>query len=282
MVTQAVGKTIPVVQVEPTKTTKGRIVEITTSGLLILMTLGLAVQPARAGELVVLSAAAMKTAVSSLPAEFEAATGDHVTFLFGTAGFIRDKAVAGEAFDVVIVPPAPLADLVKRGLVVDGSMRKLGLVKLGAAVRTGTPHPDISTEASFKAAILAAASIGMADPATGATSGIYLAKLLEQMGVMETVRPRLKFYPEGQTAMEAAARGEVAFGLGQVSEILPVAGTDLVGTIPEALQLRTIYAAGLAKDARNPDAAGRLLRYLAGPQAEVAYKAQGFETGLAP
>lgn len=262
--------------------TQGRIVTITRSGLLVLITMGLAVQPARAGDLVVLSAAAMKTAVSQIPAAFEAATGEHVTFVFGTAGFIRDKAVAGEMFDVAIVPPAPLADLMKRGLVVDGSMRPLGLVKLGAAVRTGTPHPDIATEASFKAALLAAPSIGMADPATGATSGIYLVKMLERMGVMETVRPRLKFYPEGQVAMEAAARGDVAFGLGQVSEILPVAGTDLVGTIPESLQLRTIYAAGLAKGARNPETARRLLDYLAGPQEEAAYKAQGFETGLAP
>lgn len=254
----------------------------TKIALLILMALGMAVQPARADDLVVLSAAAMKTAVSALPAGFEAATGDHVTFVFGTAGFIKQKAMAGDTFDVVIVPPAPLADLVKRGLVVDGSMRQLGLIKLGAAVRSGTPHPDISTEASFKAALLAAPSIGMADPATGATSGIYLVKLLAELGVMETVGPRLKLYPEGQLAMEAAARGEVAFGLGQISEILPVAGTDLVAQIPEALQLRTIYAAGLASSARNPKAASRLLSYLASPEAEHAYQTQGFETGLKP
>ncbi len=256
--------------------------KITPSGLLMLMTIGLGAPPALASDLVVLSAAAMKTAVAEVPAEFVAATGDHVTFVFGTAGFIRDKAVGGEVFDVVIVPPAPLGDLVKRDLVVDGSMRRLGLVKLGAAVRSGAPHPDISTEAAFKAALLAASSIGMADPGTGATSGIYLAKLLEQLGVMETVRPHLKYYPEGQVAMEAAARGEVALGLGQVSEILPVAGTDLVGTLPEALQLRTIYAAGLAKGTRNPEAARRLLDYLAGPKAGAAYRLQGFEVVPAP
>ena len=130
--------------------------------------------------------------------------------------------------------------------------------------------------------MLAASSIGMADPATGATSGIYLAKLLEQLGVMDAVRPKLKFYPEGQVAMEAAARGEVAFGLGQVSEILPVVGTDLVGTLPEALQLKTVYAAGLAAGGRNKEAASRLMRYLSGPKAVASYKAQGFETDLAP
>jgi molybdate transport system substrate-binding protein len=254
----------------------------TTPGLLMMLALGLAAQPARANDLVVLSAAAMKTAVSALPDSFAAATGDRVSFIFGTAGFIRDKATSGEAFDVVIVPPAPMADLAKRGLVVDGSMQKLGLVRLGAAVRAGAPHPDISTEASFRAALLSADSIGMADPATGATSGIYLAKLMEQLGVMEAVRPKLKFYPEGQVAMEAAARGEVAFGLGQVSEILPVPGTDLIGTIPESLQLKTIYAAGLAAGGHNKEAAARLMRYLSGPQAVASYKAQGFETDLAP
>lgn len=253
-----------------------------TPGVLMLLALGLAAQPARAADLVVLSAAAMKAAVSALPDSFAAETGDRVSFVFGTAGFIRDKAMSGEAFDVVIVPPAPLGDLVKRGLVVDGSMQKLGLVRLGAAVRAGTARPDIMTEASFRATLLAASSIGMADPATGATSGIYLSKLLEQLGVMDAVRPKLKLYPEGQVAMEAAARGEVAFGLGQVSEILPVAGIDLVGTLPEALQLKTVYAAGLAAGGQNNEAALRLMRYLSGPKAVASYKAQGFETGLTP
>ncbi len=255
---------------------------IRMNGILMLLAFGLAVQPAQAADIVVLSAAAMKTAVSDLPKRYEAETGDHVSFIFGTAGFIRDKAVAGEPFDLVIVPPAPLGDLVKRQLVVDGSMQKLGLVRLGAAVRTGTPHPPIETEAAFKATLLAAPSIGMADPATGATSGIYLAKLLEQLGIMEQVRGRLKFYPEGQVAMEAAAHGEVAFGLGQISEILPVAGVDMLGPIPEPLQLRTIYAAGLAAHSHAPEAAQRLMRFLAGPDATSAFKAQGFETGLMP
>ena len=251
-------------------------------GLMVMTAVSWAAAPSNAADLVVLSAAAMKTAVSALPDKLTAATGDHVRFIFGTAGFIRDKAVAGEVFDVVIVPPAPLADLVKRGLVVDGSMKPLGLVRLGAAVRTGTPHPPIDTPDAFKAAVLAAPSIGLADPATGATSGIYLMKLLEQMGVLEQVRSRLKLYPEGQTAMEAAARGEVAFGLGQISEILPVAGVDPLGPIPEMYQLKTTYAAGLAQKAVDPAAAMRLMQFLQGPEAIASFKAQGFETSFAP
>lgn len=236
-----------------------------------------ATAPARGADLLVLSAAAMKTAVSSLPEAFTRQTGDHVSFIFGTAGFIRDKAVSGEAFDLVIVPPAPLADLVKRGLVIDGTRQDLGLVRLGAAVQKGHAHPAIDTVDAFKAALLAAPRIGMADPATGATSGIYLAKLFEQLGVAEAVKPKLSFFPEGQVAMEAAARGEIDLGLGQISEILPVSGTELIGPIPEALQLRTVYAAGLAQHAKSPEASRRLLQFLAGPDAAAAFKAQGFE-----
>ena len=251
-------------------------------GLLIASTLGVAAPPSHAADLVVLSAAAMKTAVLALSDGFTAATGDHVRFTFGTAGFIRDKAAAGEAFDVVIVPPAPLADLVRRGLVIDGSLRNLALVRLGAAVRSGAPHPAIDTPDAFKAAIRAATSVGLADPATGATSGIYLVKMLEQLGLLDEVRPKLKLYPEGQTAMEAAARGEIGFGLGQISEIMPVSGVELLGPIPESLRLKTIYAAGLAKHSATPEHAARLLDYLQGKQALASFKAQGFEAAPAP
>ena len=248
-----------------------------TRKLLLALALSLSAVPVRADELVVLSAAAMKTAVSSLPDKFVGVAGDHVRFIFGTAGFIRDKAVAGEPFDLVIVPPAPLADLVKRGLAVDGSRHDLGLVRLGAAVRGGAAKPPIDTPDNFKATLLAAPSIGLADPATGATSGIYLMKMFETMGVIDQIRAKLKFYPEGQVAMEAASRGEIAFGLGQISEILPVSGTDLIGPIPEQLQLKTIYAAGLAQHSHAPEAAKRLMQFLAGPEAAAAFKAQGFE-----
>lgn len=239
--------------------------------------LSLGVMPAQAGELVVFSAAAMKTALTQIAPEFTRQTGDTLRFAFGTAGFIRDKAAGGEAFDVAVVPPAPLGDLVRRGLVSGGTEVQLALVRIGAAVRSGTPHPAIATVDEFKATVLAAPSIGMADPASGATSGIFLAKMLEQLGVIEQVRPKLKLYPEGQTAMEAGARGEVALGLGQISEITPVAGMDMLGPIPDALQLRTIYAAGLAKQSHAPEAALRLLAFLRGPEAAAAMAAQGFE-----
>ncbi len=236
--------------------------------------------PARAQDLVVLSAAAVKTVMAEVPQRFTASNGASVRFVFGTAGVIHDQAVAGVAFDLAILPPAPLADLVKRGLVVDASRHNLGAVLLGAAVRSGTFNmPKIATEAEFRQSLLDAATIGMADPATGATSGIYLARLFERLGVADAVKPKLRLYPEGQTAMEAGARGEIALGLGQISEITPVAGMNLIGPIPAGLQLRTVYAAGLATKSTDPARAQALLDLLRGPVMAEIFRLNGFEPG---
>ena len=232
-----------------------------------------------ATDLTVLSAAAMKGVVQNVPDHFFAETGAHVHFVFGTAGQIREKVLAGDRFDVVIIPPPLLADLAKRGLVKGKSIKDVGSVRIGAAVKAGDPLPKIGDEASFKQTLLGAASIGMADPGTGATSGIYLAKLMDRLGVTEAIRAKVKYYPEGQTAMEAMAKGEVALGIGQISEIMPVPGVTLVGPIPENLQLKTIYGAGIASKGSSQVLAQKFLAYVTGPQVRASLKANGFDPG---
>jgi molybdate transport system substrate-binding protein len=237
------------------------------------------VYSAQATDLVVFSAAAMKGAFEQAPEQYFKATGDHVRFVYGTAGQVHDRAVAGEAFDLVVVPPAPLADLVKRHLAADGSVVKLAVVRLGAAVRSGAPSPQIGDEQAFRQTLLDAPSIGMADPATGATSGVYLAGLIDRLGIRDRIGARIKYYTEGQAAMEAMARGEVSLGLGQISEITPVRGVTLVGAIPDNLQLKTTYAAGIAANTKEPEAVKRLLDYLSGPIMRKSLAANGFEAG---
>jgi molybdate transport system substrate-binding protein len=243
----------------------------------VLLAASLPVRAARAADLVVFSAAAMKGALANLPEEYLAASGDHVRLVYGTAGQVRDRAVAGQPFDLVIAPPTALAALAARHLVIENSEKDVARVRLGVAVKTGAPMPAIGDDQSFAKLLLDAPSIGMADPASGATSGIYLAKLIDRLGIGDKVSPKLKYYPEGQTAMEAMARGEVSLGLGQISEIEPVRGVSLVGPIPEDLQLRTTYAAGIGANSQSPDVARKLLAYLSGPAVQAALKANGFD-----
>jgi molybdate transport system substrate-binding protein len=233
--------------------------------------------PAHGADLVVFSAAAMKGAFEGLPQQYLAASGDHVRLVYGTAGQVRDRAISGQPFDLVIAPPTALADMVGRHLVREDSEKAVARVRLGVAVKTGTALPNIADDQSFANVLLDAPSIGMADPATGATSGVYLAKLIDRLGIGDKVRPKVKYYPEGQTAMEAMARGEVSLGLGQISEIRPVHGVTLVAPIPEDLQLRTTYAAGVSANSESVEMAGKLLSYLTGPAIQASLKANGFD-----
>jgi molybdate transport system substrate-binding protein len=233
--------------------------------------------PAHAADLVVFSAAAMKGALATLPEQYLAASGDQVRLVYGTAGQVRDRAVSGQAFDLIIAPPTALSDLAARHLVTRDSESDVASVRLGVAVKTGAAMPAIEDDRAFAKALLDAPSIGMADPASGATSGIYLARLIDRLGIADKVSPKVKYYPEGQTAMEAMARGEVLLALGQISEIKPVPGVSLVGPIPEDLQLETTYAAGIGANSRSPEVARKLLSYLTGPAVQASLKANGFD-----
>jgi molybdate transport system substrate-binding protein len=246
------------------------------AGLLIGVLL-LTIQPAYAADLVVFSAAAMKGALQSLPEQYLAASGDHVRLIYGTAGQVRDRALSGQAFDLVIVPPAQPANLAARHLVREGSRTDIARVRLGLAVRAGAAMPGVADDKAFASVLLNAASIGMADPASGATSGIYLARLIDRLGLGDKVHPRIKYYPEGQTAMEAMARGEVALGLGQISEIKPVHGVSLVAPIPDDLQLKTTYSAGISAHSASAKPTSKLLSYLTGPAVQASLQANGFD-----
>jgi molybdate transport system substrate-binding protein len=144
-------------------------------------------------------------------------------------------------------------------------------------VKQGNDKPGLATPGDFKAALLAAPSIGLADPATGATTGIYFAKLLGDLGIADVLKPKIKLYPDGNGAMEALARGDVAIAAGQVSEITPVPGVELVGPLPDAIQLKTVYAVGMSAKSPSPEAAAALLSAMFSPESKAALKASGFD-----
>src|SRR4051812_8293032 len=81
-------------------------------------------------------------------------TAPDVQGTFGAVGFMRDKLLAGEPCDVVILTQALIDELTKQGHVVAGSARALGVVKTGIAVRRGDALPDVSTASALRDALL--------------------------------------------------------------------------------------------------------------------------------
>jgi len=122
---------------------------------------------------------------------------------------------------------------------------------------------------------LSAKSIVYADPAKGGASGVYFARVLDRLGLVEQLRAKTILVPGAQAA-EVVAKGEAELGIAQASEIVPVTGARLVGPLPGEFASTTIYAAGTASGAKSPDGAKALIQFLTGQAAAPILKAKGF------
>jgi molybdate transport system substrate-binding protein len=236
---------------------------------------------ARAAEIRVITTGAMKEVVLRLGAQFEKASGHRLTVTNDTAGGVARKIEAGAAFDLAVITPAFVDELMAKGKLLAGSRADIARVGVGVAVREGAPRPDISTVETFRAALLAAKSVAYIDPASGGSSGIYFAGLIERLGIADAVKAKAKLQSGGYVA-ELVAKGEAEIAIHQISEILPVQGVVFIGPLPAAIQRMTVYAAGLAPQPQDPAAAKALLAYLAGPDAAAVLTAAGMEVAGAP
>jgi molybdate transport system substrate-binding protein len=245
------------------------------SAAILLMAAG-APRGAAAAEIKVLTAGAFKQVLLMLLPEFEKQTGHKVIVQNDTVGALAKRIEGGEVFDLAVLTPAAVNDLSTKGKFVAGSRTNLGRVGVGVVVKEGAPKPDISSVDAFKKALLAAKSVAYIDPAAGGSSGIYVAGLLDKLGVASEVKPKAKLIPGGAVA-EHIARGEAELGIHQISEILPVKGVTLVGPLPADIQSYTVYAAGLGAHGKESEAAKALLKTLSGPAAADVLKSKGME-----
>jgi len=230
---------------------------------------------ARSADIKVWSAGAVKSAVSELFAQFEAAHPHKVVVQYATAGVLRAQLTKGETADVVILPDDVMNDAEAGGRIASGTRAVIGRVGIGVAVHANAKPPDISTPEAFKRTLLAAKSVVQVDPTRG-TSGRYLAQLFDQMGIADAMKPKMK-YLEGGYVVEPVGRGEVELGLHQISEILPVPNLRLVGPLPAVLQKVSIYEIALMNQAKE-DAAGRaLIRFLLAPELKTVFTAKGLD-----
>ncbi|MBL8309200.1 MAG: substrate-binding domain-containing protein [Burkholderiales bacterium] len=238
-----------------------------------------------AGDVRVLTAGAFKSMVQALAPEFERQSGNRLIIANDTVGGIvkRVNVAAGatpEAFDVLIVSPAGMRELVKSGRVLESSVVNLAKTGVGVAVKAGSPMPDISTVAALQKALLEARAVAYIDPAAGGTSGIYFAGLLDRWGIADRVKSRAVLVPGGLVA-ERLVTGQADLAIHQISEILAVPGATLVGPLPAEVQSFTVYAAGrpvAPKDAQTDAAAAALVAMFTSDAGRALLKQKGMDT----
>ena len=243
-------------------------------GALALAGLG---QPAGAAEVHVLAAGAVHTVVLKLVPDYTRETGTELKFTFGPVGNLVSKLQQGTPADLIIVTPAALKKLTEAGLVATEPQVNVGQVGVGVAVKAGAPLPDISSPEALRTALLAASGVYTADP-KNASSAIYFAKVMADMGIAEQVQPKLHTYRDGADSMAGLVQGDAGgIGVTMISEIKPNPQVVVVGQLPAPLALITVYAGGVTAHAAQPQAAAAFLRFLASPKAQEAFHAGGFD-----
>jgi len=228
---------------------------------------------ARAAEIKVLSGNGAKAAVRELAARFERESGHKVLLNFEVNAGVLRRVQAGEAFDVAVLNPPVLDELIKQGKVLGDSRAVIGRIGIGVGVRAGAPKPDISSVEAFRQSVLGARSV--AYPAEGA-SGKYFVSVLERLGIAAQMKPKLRPMPAEDT-VEVVARGDADLVVVVASRIFDVPGVELVGLIPAELQTRIGFAAGVASSAKQSEAARALVRYLSAPEAAPLLRSMGIE-----
>jgi len=243
------------------------IASLAGAGLLILA------GTASAADIKVMASAAIKEAYLELVPQFEKSTEHKVTTTWAGTVDMMKRLTGGEVFDLVIMAGPSIDELVKQGKIVAGSRVDLAKSGVGVAVRAGAPKPDISSSDALKRAMLAAKSIAYS---TG-PSGVYIASLFQRMGIADAVKDKIKIGQPGTPIGEIIARGEAEIGFQQLSELIPIEGIDIVGPLPAELQRVTVFSAGIAAGAKEPDAARALIACLAAPEAAPTITKSGLE-----
>ena len=231
---------------------------------------------AQAAEIHVMISGGLAPAYNALVPEFEKATGNKVVTAYGpsmgtTVNAIPMRLDRGEPADVLILVGYALDDLVKKGKAVN----RVDLVnsKIGVAVKTGAPKPDISTADAVKRALLAAKSVAYSDSA----SGVYIStEMFKNLGITDEMKDKAKKIPATPVA-EIVAKGEAEIGMQQISELKAVAGIDIIGPLPDSLQKVTVFSAGIASASKEPEAGKALIKFLASSAARETIIKSGLE-----
>jgi molybdate transport system substrate-binding protein len=253
---------------------------LVSAGALIgsILSLILCGSVASAAEVKVASGRGFSPVLDALAGDFERTSGHKLIIGYGPGKAIRDKIRNGELADVVIIPRPLVEELVAEKKVVADSMVNIAHSDVALGVRAGATKPDVTSREGFKRSLLAAKSIVCSDPAIGATTSAYFTRALDQLGIADQVRPKIKFVADPHTA-DFVVRGEADIAVQLANELLAVPGIEAVPLPPEFQTQDFIFAAGVTTATKEIEPARSFIRFLAAPAAVPVIKAKHLDPG---
>jgi len=229
---------------------------------------------ASAAEIKVLCSVGLKAVAEALVPQFETRTKHKVAITYDLASTIKKQIEDGAAFDVAIVTPAVLDDLIAKGRVAAEGRATIAQTGLAVAVRKGAHKVDISTVDAFKRALLNAKSIAYAKEGA---SGVAFVAIIQRFGIADALKSKSILTTSGDAVGEAVVNGTAEFGILPVSEILPVSGAEVLATFPKEVQSYVVMVGGVGAASKQAAAGRDFLKFLTAPEALPVIKAKGME-----
>jgi molybdate transport system substrate-binding protein len=222
----------------------------------------------------VLCSNGFKAVLQEVAPQFEKATKHEVAVMYSVSAELRRRIEGGERFDIAILTPGLVDELIKSGRIAASSRAPLARSGMALAIRRGAPAPDVRTVESLKATLLASQSIAFAKEGSG---GVYLMTLLKRLGLIEQMTPKFKPTTTGDDVSKAVAGGEAELGVLPLSEILPVPGVTLAGTFPADVQDYTVMVGGVSPIAAQSSAVKALMGFLTSAGINPVIEKKGME-----
>jgi molybdate transport system substrate-binding protein len=239
-------------------------------GLILLLSHGVA---AEAAEIKVIASTGVAGVVAELGRQFEAETGHKVQSDFAVIAVSRRKIDAGAAFDIAILGPAAIDELIGLGKISGNTRTAFGRTGLGVVVRKDAPRPDIGTADAFRQTMLEAKSVGHSKEGL---SGVHFLAALDRLGIVAEMKPKLRPY-EGAGLTQAIAAGEAEMGVTGIGPALAMPEAFFVGPLPPEIQSYVVFTAGVSATAQDTEAARSFLTFMTAPAAAAVFKAKGME-----
>ena len=230
----------------------------------------------QAAEIRVLSAGAVEPGLHRFAELVKRETGHELRTQFNTAPQIAKRLADNDVYDILISPPAVISQAVKDGKVDASTRVPLGRVGVGIVVRANASAPTVATVDQFQAALLAAESVVY----NTASTGLYLDKLFEKMGVLDQIKPKTTRYPDGASVMEHVIKGKgTEIGFGAITEVrmYEPKGLKFVGPLPAEIQNYTSYEAAVMTGAKAAEPARAVLKVLDSQAGKAAFVSGGVE-----
>jgi len=215
----------------------------------------------------------VKSLMLDVVSAFERTSETRVVIIWGATNSLLKDLEGGAGGDLAILTAEAIDDLISGGKVVAGGRVDLARSGIGVAVRKGAKRPDIGSPEALRRALLAAKSVAHSK---SGMSGIYFPTVLARLGIADAMKAKIVIPDPGTPIGEVVAKGGAEIGIQQISELLPVAGIEIVGPLPAALQKITTFSAGVLTAGKEPDAAAALLKFVAA-EAPRLLKQKGLE-----